>query len=341
MILRHLVNLSLVLALSALSAWPAAQAQVQIQAPRVLANKPAAATTVLPVRDLRDDSIQAFLLLEFPNGGPSSLERSLERMITPRPSPGVGAGVIIPMAKSQHLSARIGLDAQPDVSVFCQGMGVAATLGSLAEHCLLGGLDAGTGPAAHLSLRQPSTRAELRLDGNPGQLVASFGLDRYNRASSFNLPGVNNTLTLQGSPHTLLAPARVEEHTLGLRGHLALGDEGWLSVGGTWARARLVSASDLALTLPSNWSSQSLSFGAGIGNFGGEVVGHTLSIPGQTRSFSTVGLGVTWKTPWRAQLTVGAENLISHGKNPFTLPSSSTSSDDEGRIPYVRYQQDL
>lgn len=336
MILRHLVRLTLAIAIPALSAWPAAQAQVQIQAPRVLANKPAAATTVLPVRDLRDDSIQAFLLLEFPNGNPSSLER----MITPRPSAGVGAGVIIPMAKARHLSARIGLDAQPDVSVFCQGMGVAATLGSLAEHCLLGGLDAGTGPAAQLSLRQPSARAELRLDGNQSQLAASFGLDRYSRASSFNLPGASNNLTLQGSSHTLLAPARVEEHTLGLRGHLALGDEGWLSVGGTWARARLVSASDLALTLPSKWNSQSLSFGAGIGNFGGEVVGHTIRIPGQTRNFSTVGLGVTWKTPWRAQLTVGAENLISRGKSPFTLPSS-TSSEDEGRVPYVRYQQDL
>lgn len=333
MTLRCLTQLTFAIALAALSSWPVARAQVQ--PPRVVANKPQAATTVLPVRDLRDDSIQAFLLLEFPNGGSSSLER----MIAPRQSAGAGVGVIIPMAKARRLSAHIALDAQPDVSVFCQGMGVAATLGSLAEHCLLGGFDAGTGPAAQLSLRQPAARAELRLESNQGQLAASFGLDRYARTSRLSLPGVNIPLALSSNPHTQLTAARVEEHALGLRGQLALGDEGWLSVGGTWARARLVSARDLTLSLPSKWDSQSLRFGAGIGNFGGEVVGHTLNIPGQTRNFSTVGLGVTWKTPWRAQLTVGAENLITRGKNPFTLPS--TSSEDEGRVPYVRYQQDL
>ena len=34
----------------------------------------------------------------------------------------------------------------------------------------------------------------------------------------------------------------------------------------------------------------------------------------------------------------GADNVVTSGRNPF---SSSASKDDEGTVPYVRYQQDL
>jgi hypothetical protein len=36
-------------------------------------------------------------------------------------------------------------------------------------------------------------------------------------------------------------------------------------------------------------------------------------------------------------LTVGAENVVTRGKNPF----SPSDSSDEGTVPYVRYEQDL
>ena len=39
---------------------------------------------------------------------------------------------------------------------------------------------------------------------------------------------------------------------------------------------------------------------------------------------------------------VGADNIVTRGKNPFGLPDArSVDSEDEGRVPYVRYQQDL
>ena len=49
------------------------------------------------------------------------------------------------------------------------------------------------------------------------------------------------------------------------------------------------------------------------------------------------GLGLTWRTPWSGQLSVGADNVVTRGKNPF----SATNPNDEGTVPYVRYQQDL
>ena len=48
--------------------------------------------------------------------------------------------------------------------------------------------------------------------------------------------------------------------------------------------------------------------------------------------------GLTWRTPWSGQLTVGAENVVTRGKNPFSTGNAET---DEGTVPYVRYEQDL
>ena len=52
----------------------------------------------------------------------------------------------------------------------------------------------------------------------------------------------------------------------------------------------------------------------------------------------------TWRTPWNASLSVGATNLLHSGtgeggasENKLTDPCESVY----GRIPYVRYQQDL
>jgi len=67
-------------------------------------------------------------------------------------------------------------------------------------------------------------------------------------------------------------------------------------------------------------------------------VGHVIDTPGQPK-WEGLGLGVTWRTPWSGQLSVGADNVISRGKNPFSPVDAQ--GDDEGTVPYVRYEQDL
>lgn len=60
-------------------------------------------------------------------------------------------------------------------------------------------------------------------------------------------------------------------------------------------------------------------------------------------SAGTFDVHFTWRTPWNANLSVGASNILSEGVE------SSAGSDKQadrfesiyGRIPYVRYQQDL
>ena len=67
-----------------------------------------------------------------------------------------------------------------------------------------------------------------------------------------------------------------------------------------------------------------------------------IEVPGQPSNFTTLGAGVTWRTPWRAKVSVGADNLLTRGKNPFGPPDvRSADTKDEGTVPYVRYQQDL
>jgi len=56
-------------------------------------------------------------------------------------------------------------------------------------------------------------------------------------------------------------------------------------------------------------------------------------VPGQPGKWEGLGVGLTWRTPWSGQLTVGAENVVSRGKNPF---SPRNESNDDGTVPYVR-----
>ena len=118
---------------------------------------------------------------------------------------------------------------------------------------------------------------------------------------------------------------------------VAFGPEvAFVSVGGTVARARLVPAADVP-QLADQWNTRSLSIGGGFGSFGANIVGRVVNVPGESNVWKGLGLGLTWRTPWSGQLSVGADNVVTRGKNPF----STINQDDEGTVPYVRYQQDL
>lgn len=61
-------------------------------------------------------------------------------------------------------------------------------------------------------------------------------------------------------------------------------------------------------------------------------------------SLTTFDVHFTWRTPWNANLTVGASNVLDAGAEVSTNADSSPVDPLEsvyGRIPYVRYKQDL
>ena len=87
------------------------------------------------------------------------------------------------------------------------------------------------------------------------------------------------------------------------------------------------------------WQTSSVTISAGRGNFGGEITGSNIQIPGQADSFKSLGAGVTWKTPWRGKLSVGADNINSSGTNPFKGVDNNAL--DNGAVPFVKYEVDL
>jgi hypothetical protein len=82
----------------------------------------------------------------------------------------------------------------------------------------------------------------------------------------------------------------------------------------------------------------SLSLGLDAGSLRGAIVGHVLSSDDPAlagKRWTTLDLGVSWRTPWSGELSVGAQNLWSAPLN------SPRDSDNQARTPYIQYRQDL
>jgi hypothetical protein len=61
-------------------------------------------------------------------------------------------------------------------------------------------------------------------------------------------------------------------------------------------------------------------------------------------SVATFDVHFTWRTPWNANLSVGTTNVLNAGSEDTNLNDNGRQDPFEsvyGRIPYVRYQQDL
>jgi hypothetical protein len=290
------------------------------------AGEPGSGTAVLPVVNNSNGQVEALLLLE-----PSPLPNSqAQRIIQPAASRNLLFG------NGLQLRAGLSLEANPGIGVLCDTAKVIATVGSLAGHCLLADLN-GARPA----LLPGRATGVLQLRRADKSLSASVGTSQ-NLLGSLGIPGELGAD--QRLLDSLLGPgaAGIDQRNASLVGQIGLGSQGWISVGGTLARVRLIPASQLPDGLPAEWNTSSFTVGAGKGRLGGEITGQMIEVPGQTNRYSTLGAGVTWRTPWRAKLSVGAQNLITRGKNPFGLPDDqAVEEDEEGRVPYVRYQQDL
>lgn len=214
------------------------------------------------------------------------------------------------------LGAAFGLEAGDSLGLVCNRQsGIASSIVGLISNCAVAELtDDGDGSSQHIS-----AGATLSRPGGKLGLSAGTGRDTLPAWLSSN------------------AGARVEQNDLAIFGQKNIGRDGFVRIGGAVARARLVPIADVP-AMADRWNSKSLSVGGGFGAFSANIVGRVVDVPGQPGKWEGLGLGLTWRTPWSGQLTVGAENVVTRGKNPF---SPSNESGDEGTVPYVRYEQDL
>ncbi len=254
---------------------------------------------VVPVLNRDSGKLEAVLLLEPATGG-------------------TGAGARWRFGNTT-LEATFGLQSGDSLALLCdRRSGMAPAIGQLASNCVLASLE---GDKPGVASRHGS--AGVSLSRNGSKLGLSFGNGR-------------DTLPAWLSPGQL-SGARYSQNDFSLFAEKSISREGFVSVGGTVARARLVPAADVP-QLADQWNTRSLSIGGGYGAFGANIVGRVVNVPGESDVWKGLGLGLTWRTPWNGQLSVGADNVVTRGKNPFPLKGDQG---DEGTVPYVRYQQDL
>jgi hypothetical protein len=106
--------------------------------------------------------------------------------------------------------------------------------------------------------------------------------------------------------------------------------------------------SDWSLSSPAD--SARLSFDWSKGSFSGGVQSFyrapmQFMNRAEVESMTTFDVHFTWRTPWNANLSVGASNVLNAGTEESGTADSVLTTDPfesvYGRIPYVRYQQDL
>ena len=310
----------LLLAFSATSAFA--------QSKLLTGNEPAGNTTVLPLWNPQNGQVDALLLIE-----PSVLPQlPSQRIIRPA---GKSAA-----SDSLQLRAGLSLEANPGMGVLCNSGSVITSVGSMAGHCML--VNLGNQGLSPIPGSKSSLNGSLQLQRSRALVTGSVGIGRETLGG--NLNSIGNSAADRRLLDSLLGSntATLDSRNASLIGQVSLGTQSWVSIGGKLARVRLIPTDQIRGGLPPEWNSGSLSLGGGIGNFGGEVTGQMIEVPGQASRYSSLGAGVTWRTPWRAKLSVGADNLVTRGKNPFGLPDARPEAEaDEGRVPYVRYQQDL
>jgi hypothetical protein len=285
-------------------------------------------TTVLPLWNTNNGQIDALLLIE-----PSTMPQlPSQRIIRPADN---GRGLV---GNGLQLRAGLSLEANPGMGVLCNSGSVITSVGSMAGHCML--VNLGSQGMTQIP-GKTAVNGLLQVQRSKALLTGSVGVGREilgAGASSIGTSAADRRLlnSLLGSN-----TATIDSRNASLIGQISIGTQSWVSIGGTLARVRLIPTDQIRGGLPPEWDSGSLVLSGGRGNFGGEITGQMIEIPGQTSRYSTLGAGVTWRTPWKAKLSVGADNIVTRGKNPFGLPDARTDNTDEGRVPYVRYQQDL
>ncbi len=213
---------------------------------------------------------------------------------------------------STTLDAAFGLEGGNTLGLVCDRRnGLSGAIGNLANHCLLASMD----------------------NERHDQLTAGTSIGTRNTRFGVAVGKTRDTLPAWLSPGA--SGSQVNQNTLTVYGKQNIGREATVSIGGTWARARLIPAGD-APALADRWSSRTLTVGAGYGDFDANIIGRVVDTPNQPGGWEGLGIGLTWRTPWSGSLTVGAEK-ITRGSNPFAADADA----DDGTVPYVRYEQDL
>ncbi len=302
----------------------------------------AEAPRVLPVLSEESGRVEALLLLD--EGSRLESLRALDRVLPPASA--TGRGLRVRLGRTGPLTTDLSLDAQPGLALLCRGnIGLAAALGSLGDQCLLA--DVGGNDLLFGQSVARRVGVETIWHSVDDEFDVRFGLSWLEGARFSAGDGLGFALperTLLPTPLLLAADTGVESLQVSLSGTRMLGDSGWIQLDGSSTSSAFVGS---LFGAPLQWDSSSLSLAGGIGSISGRITGRLIEIPqldgvSEGHSSFDVDLGVSWQTPWRAKLTVGARNLLGQPDvSQWPLSSLPRQPESDTRMPYVRYHQDL
>jgi hypothetical protein len=174
-------------------------------------------------------------------------------------------------------------------------------------------------------------------------IAGRYSLDLSVGANSTPNNSVVLPRVLSGATSIDGLPSFDSSDQLNARGRLALDNKSGIDMGASVGRIHLLPGNLLGIN---TLDQKALSFGVDHGALSGTLIGRTMEpqagIPGAgfntDRRWNSIDLGVTWRLPWRGQLSVGAQNLWSSGSSTNTPAGPEP---DQSRTPYVQYHQDL
>jgi len=262
--------------------------------------------TVIPVWNVHSGQIEALLVLE---SNPASTKRAWVKAAE-------DPNIVWPGQKTQNVNLDSGM------AIFCSGQ--ANTFNQLS---LLGGCALGKNSSQYPAINSPGlqTKALLQRRAKPvdGALLSSLSAkDRQLLATEFDSPAT--------PPKTLnLSPAKATD--------------GWVSINGNLTRGKLIPASQFPKGVPTEWDKKTFELPEREKALSGEVVGNVVQIPGQDSNLQSIGAGLSWKTPWKGKVSLGAESVLSQGRSTNSSSTQAPIVDQrvDGVTPYVRVEIDL
>lgn len=266
--------------------------------------KPNTTPTVIPVWNLHSGQIEALLVLE----GDPQYGRAWVRA----PQQG-GAAIAMPGQ---------GVNFNGGMAIFCSGQA-----GGFNQLSVLGDCQFGKPSTRYPAINSPGLATKAMLKRKPES--AELGLSGTAQGQRRMLP------TEFDAPQS----AVVKSQNLST----AQATEGWVSINGTLTKGRLIPASQFPRGVPTEWDQKAFEMPKRERSLSGEVVGNVVQIPGQDSNLKSVGAGLSWKTPWKSKVSVGAESLLSQGRSSMDLSNQSPIVDQrvDGVQPYVRVEIDL
>lgn len=176
-----------------------------------------------------------------------------------------------------------------------------------------------------------------------GGLDLSYGLSwlqTRDASQGFQGIGAGASVPMLTLPEAMMSGLD-QQTALFARGRWQFDDNAALDVGASYGKGTTLPYATLGGgALPGIDIDQlSLSLGVDAGSLRGAIVGHVMRSDDPlivSRKWTALDLGVSWRTPWRGEISVGAQNLWSA---PLDAPRETDPN--QARTPYIQYRQDL